>query len=88
MAEGVLTFLITFTVLWIMIKGLRSLIIKTLILVVATVAELQAPQFNFLCGVEDNYRRHYWGQQLPHVVQWIRVGWISMIDDNLLTSME
>ncbi|KAK8959243.1 Aquaporin SIP1-1 [Platanthera guangdongensis] len=37
MAEGVLTFVIMFAVLWIMIKSLRSSIIKTLILVVATV---------------------------------------------------
>lgn len=37
-AEGVLTFLITFAVLWIMIEGPRSSIIKTLMLAIATVA--------------------------------------------------
>ncbi|KAK8967141.1 Aquaporin SIP1-2 [Platanthera guangdongensis] len=41
-AEGVLTFLISFAVLWIMIKGPRSSIIKTLMLSVATVAVIVA----------------------------------------------
>lgn len=41
-AEGVLTFLITFAVLWIMIEGPKSSIIKTLMLAVATVAVIVA----------------------------------------------
>lgn len=36
-AEGVLTFLISFAVLWIVIKGPRSLVIKSLMLAVTTV---------------------------------------------------
>lgn len=41
-AEGALTFLITFAVLWIMIKGPGSSILKTLMLSVATVAMIVA----------------------------------------------
>ncbi|PKU77780.1 aquaporin SIP1-2 [Dendrobium catenatum] len=41
-AEGVLTFLITFAVLWIMIKGPVNSLVKTLMLSVATVALIVA----------------------------------------------
>lgn len=67
-AEGVLTFVITFVVLLIMIRGPRSEAVKTLLMAISTVVLITAGSAYTGPAMNPAFVSHYYTSQLIHLL--------------------